>query len=107
MSLKKFEGKSLAECKGLQLTAVRLTAENNYKYVLVQGEGIDFGVDANGKPNKWLCVLLGKALSQEYKVNEQLKRNCLIVRTVNEDGEERWKIGRPTVEFFNAEESPY
>ena len=103
MSLEKFEGKSLAECKGLQITPVRVTRENGYKCILLQAKGLDYGVDENGKPRTFLCVLLGKALSHEVKVGQKLSGKNKIVKA----GNGLWKIGRPEVEFYSAEESPY
>ena len=107
MSLQKFNGKTLAECQGLEITAVRSSAPNNYKCVLIKVPGMDYGTDENGNKRMFMCVMLGRTLASEVNIGEKLSQKCKIVLTVNGDGEERWKIGRPEAQFFKAEELPY
>lgn len=93
------------ECKGLSIGPIYLSRENKYKCVNVKIAGVkDYGTDENGRARDRMCVVLGQKLSDTVEVGEYLNGKCVIVLTVNADGEERWKIGRPEEVLVSAED---
>lgn len=99
MSLSPYQDKSLAECKGLTITTVQKSKINSYKQVYLQGPGIEYGTGEDGKPRTMFCLLLGKECAEVFELNKDVSRDCVIRLTVNADGEERWKLGRPGLTF--------
>lgn len=104
MALSPYKDKSLAECKGLTITTVQKSKENGYKQVYIQGPGIDYGTDSEGKPRTMFCLLLGKECAELFEFNKDVSRDCVIRLTVNADGEERWKLGRPGLTFKSVDD---
>jgi hypothetical protein len=103
MALSPYKGKTLAECKDLSFGAVR-TNKNGYKYIPVKGPGLEYEKTAEGETLPYYCLYLGVQMGETVKVGEKVSRRCKIVLTKNEDLQERWKLARPEVDFYTAEE---
>ena len=93
------EGKTVAECKGFKISPQVLTNVNKYYYVVVQV--------GDAKEDTEL-VYLSKRLTATMKEQGTMSipGNAVFRRTVNAEGEERFKLGSPAVVLVDMSTVP-
>jgi hypothetical protein len=100
MKIEKLNGKTLAECKGIEISKrMNFSKENNYPYIRIKEKDSD----------EKIVVMLSRGLAADLKGTGNIyppRESVFYVYVDQESGEERIRLGRPTEEFMDASTTP-